>query len=393
MATETTTVTSNIPDWAREYAARLLGTAEKRSLEGYQPYTGQMVAGFNPLQTQAFTDVAGMTPAAQISQATGMAGLAGLKALNAPEYQAAGQQQFYQGPGIGSINRYMSPYMQNVVDVQKQQAVQDYMRQIPGTQFAAARSGARGSTRDALVRAEGQRNLQQQLQGIQATGLQSAYDKAMAQAAQDAALGAQYGLGGAQLSESSRQFGANLGIEGLRQQLAAAGQLGTLGQQQYQQGMGINAAQQAAGSQIQALEQQNLANQYQKFVEQQQAPFKQLSWFSDILRGIPSSGYSVYQPSGSSLGQIAGLAGGIGTLFGNVGTTGTGTPTTSDRRLKSNIVRVGTHPLGIGVYEYDIWGMRQRGVMADEVLGVMPEAVVMQDNGYMAVFYDKIGGV
>jgi hypothetical protein len=324
MVATTETVQTNIPSWAEEYAKRLLGTAEKRSYEGYQPYTGQMVAEFNPLQRQAFTDVAGMTPAAQISQATGLAGLAGLQAMNAPQYQPTGQQQFYRGPGIGSINRYMSPYMQNVVDVQKQQAVQDYMRQIPGTQFAAARSGVRGGTRDALVQAEGQRNLQQQLQGIQASGLQTAYDKAMGQAAQDAALRAQYGLGGAQLGESSRQFGANLGLQNLQQQLAAAGQLGTLGQQQYQQGMGINAAQQAAGAQIQSLAQQDLTNRYQQFIEQQQQPFKQLGFFSDILRGIPSSSYSVYQPAGNTLGSITGLAGGIGTLFGTP-TTGTKT--------------------------------------------------------------------
>lgn len=318
----TETVQTNIPEWAVEYAKRLLGTAERRSYEGYQPYTGQMVAEFNPLQTQAFTDIAGMTPAAQLSQATGFAGLAGLRALGAPEYEAAKPQQFYRGPGIGSINRYMSPYMQNVVDVQKQQAVQDYMRQIPGTQAAAARSGAFRGTRDALMQSEASRNLQQQLQGIQATGLQNAYDKAMAQAAQDAALRAQYGLGGAQLGESSRQFGANLGLQNLQQQLAAASQLGSLGQQQYQQGMGINAAQQGAGAQIQALKQQDLTNKYQQFIEQQQQPFKQLGFFSDILRGIPSNSYSVYQPAGNPLAQITGLAGGIGTLFGTP-TTGT----------------------------------------------------------------------
>ncbi|NCW98228.1 MAG: hypothetical protein EBW71_04450, partial [Betaproteobacteria bacterium] len=45
----------------------------------------------------------------------------------------------------------------------------------------------------------------------------------------------------------------------------------------------------------------------------------------------------------------------------------------SDRRLKSNIERVGVHPLGIGIYEYDIFDRRERGVMADEVLTVMPE--------------------
>lgn len=59
----------------------------------------------------------------------------------------------------------------------------------------------------------------------------------------------------------------------------------------------------------------------------------------------------------------------------------------SDRRLKSNIVRIGTHPLGIGWYEYDISGMRQQGVMADEVETVRPEAVMTMANGYQAVDY------
>lgn len=63
----------------------------------------------------------------------------------------------------------------------------------------------------------------------------------------------------------------------------------------------------------------------------------------------------------------------------------------SDRRLKSNIVRVGTHPLGIGVYEYDIFGRRQVGVMADEVEKVMPEAVV-DVGGFKAVDYGMLNG-
>ena len=63
----------------------------------------------------------------------------------------------------------------------------------------------------------------------------------------------------------------------------------------------------------------------------------------------------------------------------------------SDRRLKSNIVRIGTHPLGIGLYEYDIFGERQRGVMADEVEQVMPEAVITHSTlGYKMVRYDLL---
>ena len=57
----------------------------------------------------------------------------------------------------------------------------------------------------------------------------------------------------------------------------------------------------------------------------------------------------------------------------------------SDSRLKSNIERVGTHKLGIGVYDYDIGGVRARGVMADEVLHVKPEAVT--DHGVLFVDY------
>jgi hypothetical protein len=62
----------------------------------------------------------------------------------------------------------------------------------------------------------------------------------------------------------------------------------------------------------------------------------------------------------------------------------------SDRRLKSNIVRVGTHPLGIGVYEYDIFGERQRGVMADELEAVLPEAVAIHPSGYKMVNYGML---
>lgn len=330
--TDTTTVTSNIPDWAKEYAGRLLSEAETLSRRGFQPYQGQMLAGFNPLQTQAFTDIAGLTPAAQLSQATGFAGLAGLGAQTAGQYTPygaqGGPQNFYRSPFTrpGGISKYMSPYMQDVVEQQKSQAIQDYARQIPGLGAASARMGGLGGTRDALLRAEGNRNLQNQLQSIQASGLQNAYTQAAQQAAQDAQLRAQYGLAGANLAEQSRQFGAGLGMQGIGQQLAAAGTLGTLGQQQYQQALGINQAQQAAGSQIQSLAQQDLANRYQQFLNEQQLPFQQLGFFSDILRGTPSSAgiQNRYQAPPSLLGTIGGL--GLAALGGTYG--GFGLPTT-----------------------------------------------------------------
>ena len=62
----------------------------------------------------------------------------------------------------------------------------------------------------------------------------------------------------------------------------------------------------------------------------------------------------------------------------------------SDVRLKSNIVKVGDHPLGIGIYEYDIFGHRERGVIAQELMQVMPDAVHQHPSGYFMVDYGRL---
>jgi len=140
---------------------------------------------------------------------------------------------------------------------------------------------------------------------------------------QNAAQRAQYGLAGANLAEQSRQFGAGLGLQGVQQQLAAAGTLGGLGQQQYQQQMGINAAQLGAGGQQQALNQELLNTQYQDFLNAQRFPYQQMEFMSGILRGLPATGQTqtMYQQPGSLFGQIAGIGLGLGSLFGGFGST------------------------------------------------------------------------
>lgn len=85
----------------------------------------------------------------------------------------------------------------------------------------------------------------------------------------------------------------------------------------------------------------------------------------------------------AQVGQQNAMYGGLATL---------GAAAISDRRLKSNIERIGTHPLGIGVYEYDIAGRHERGVMAQELQPIMPAAVIVNSDGYLMVRYDMIGG-
>ena len=64
----------------------------------------------------------------------------------------------------------------------------------------------------------------------------------------------------------------------------------------------------------------------------------------------------------------------------------------SDVRLKENINKVGNSPSGINIYEWNYIGnsQRYRGVMAQEILPIHPEAVALQPDGYLSVFYGKI---
>lgn len=81
----------------------------------------------------------------------------------------------------------------------------------------------------------------------------------------------------------------------------------------------------------------------------------------------------------------------LGMQYGaKVGTPGFG-GLFSDRRLKRNIVKIGTRPDGLGVYEFEyIWGGgRQIGLMAQEVQGVYPDAVG-EAGGYLTVNYSKV---
>ena len=289
--TSSTVTTSTVPEWAAPYTASALQRAYNLSFEPYQAYQGQMYAGINPMQQQAWGNLYGMGASPLTGQAAGLAGLAGTSALT------AGQNYTNQVTNPYAVQSYMSPYAQNVVDVQKQQAISDYGRMMPTLGANAARTGGLGGTRSALVQSEAQRNLGNQLQGIQATGMQNAYQSAM----------------------QNMQNAANFGLQGYGQATSAANVVGGLGQQQVQQALDINKAQQAAGADIRAIEQQPLSAQYQQYLDQLNMPYKQLGFFSDLLRGqaplSSSQTQSVYQAPPSTLGQLAGLGIGLGSLL------------------------------------------------------------------------------
>lgn len=111
--------------------------------------------------------------------------------------------------------------------------------------------------------------------------------------------------------------------------------------------------------------------------------------------GIAQGNYNLASSAQEMAGRNA-LIGGLAQLGGSwagssAGSSAIASWLPSDPRLKSNIVRVGTHPLGIGIYEYDIAGTRTRGVMSTEARTVMPEAVMVGADGFDRVNYSLIG--
>jgi hypothetical protein len=279
--------------------------------------------------------------------------------VNAPSMQAAQtnynpnlttfQMQAPDQFGQQQTNQYMSPYMQNVVDTQKREAVRDARQGQIVQDLGAARQGTYGGSRQLLAGLERERNLGTQLGDIQARGSQSAFENAQAQFERDrgatmtaqqqnlaAQLGVQQlgtdvglktalanldaksqanvqnlaaqlqtqglnseqamraalanqqaGLDTQRMGEQSRQFGSQQGLAGLAQ----AGQMGqtlaNIGSAQSQADQARLGMQQGTAAQQQAMNQQYLDTAYQDFLRQRDYPMEQMQQYSSLLRRVP----------------------------------------------------------------------------------------------------------
>lgn len=387
-----TTNTSNIPAYARPYVESMLGATQKQlfntttdpvtgkvsldSFKEYKPYSQNVQDYFAPMsrgQNQAYGEALNMQTPGQFGAASNMAGAAGAGGFSsvAPAYgygsMGAGYGQQGAGIGLGALGygqgaanigqmgvgaaqqgfgagqqfarqatdpnavaAYMSPYMQNVVDTQKQAAVRDYQMAMPALSAQAARAGAFGGTRDSIQRAEAAKNLTSQLQGIQAQGTQQAFQNAQAQQQFGANLslqGLQTGLQGLQTGISGQQTGlqgiqgalagtaqgmqgAQTGLQGVNAAQAgyglanqAASNLANIGTQQQTADINRINLQNTLGQQQQAYQQQLYNQAIQDYATQQQYPLMQLGFMSNMLRGLPmqSTTTQSYMPAGQQL--------------------------------------------------------------------------------------------
>lgn len=292
--TEQTVVQSNLPKYAEPYFTRLLQRSESESMRDYEPYKGQRLAdtGADVLTSrERVRDIAGRgiegLPTAQAATTAGIG-----RAAQAFDFKP---QMF----DSGIAQQYMSPYQQNVIDVQKAQALLDFDRGQARRDAQAVQAGAFGGSRQAVQQALAGEDLQRRLGEIQAVGQQQAFEQAQQQFERDRAAresGERLGLSAAESATQQAQSLARLG------DAARAGD--------------VQAAQllEQIGKDAQATDQAGLDLAYEDFVRQRDFPRESLTFLSSILRGVPvqpsteTSKFQQYNPIRDLLGTgIAGL--------------------------------------------------------------------------------------
>jgi hypothetical protein len=325
----TSTVTqSNLPDWLRPQTEAVLGAGMQEyfntefnpetggyDITGTKPYTPysadprDYVAQFSPQQQQVFTEAGGMQTPGGFASGQNRTRTASMGALDtagqALNYgaQAAGMGGMYEQMATNpmAMQAYMSPYMQNVVEIQKQAAIEDAQRAQLGANLGAARQGTYGGARQTLAQTQREAGLNKQLSDIQGQGLQSAFDQA----------------------QRSQQFGVTTGLQGLQTGLqgvqgAQAGfglvgrmgeQAANIGSQRQQADLARLGFQGQMGEQQQQQQQQIINQAIQDYALSQEMPMQRLAGYNALLRGYatPTTTTQQYQAGANPASQLAGI--------------------------------------------------------------------------------------
>lgn len=358
-STQTSSQTTKADPRAEAVYMDLLERLKTVGQDTYTPYGGERVAGFTPEQ-QALL--------AQMTQPGGAGAGAFGQALDLAT-KAAGPVT------TEDINRFMDPYVSNVVDSALARERQQSAMDISDLKGQAITAGAFGGDRARIAEVAMRQNQADQRNQLVSDLMSKGYSQAAANA----------------LAEKGYQT-------------QGVGNLVNVGQAQ---GAGFKDAYSAAQQQ-QQLNQAQMNVPYEDFLEGRAFPYQQLQYLSGIGTGLgsqlgsTSSGKSVTTtPGPSPLSQIlgAGLSlaalpvGGpvAGAAAGSLG--GNFLSSLSDERMKENIEPIGSTDDGQTIYKYNYKGdpRTQIGLLAQEVEQVHPEAVGSVD-GFKTVNYDLATG-
>lgn len=356
----TTTSESKPPAWATPLFQQSASEAQKlyNNGSGGGVYQGQTVAnqGANTLAgIQGVANTAnayGTTPNALTGQTSAASNLG---ALASGQTGTSNAQNYLTDYANGSYLKAGNPYFNDALQGQLDSTASQVQSQFSG----AGRYGS-GANTNALA---------SQLGNIRSSALASQFNQ-----------------------DTQNQFNAVSQLDQQRQvaaqnQLAASGQIDSSNLNSAnalnnwnQNALGANQALIQAGQSQDANQQDQLTAALNKFQATDMQDWTRLGLLQSAASGAAGNYGTNIQQSRTSTNPLSAI-GSIGSLA-----------TKSDIRLKENIVPVGEDK-GYPIYEWNYIGApdRFRGVMAQDVLEITPEAVVMEDDGFYAVYYDRIG--
>ena len=345
--------TNEIPQWVQNAGQQNYGLAQQVASQPLQQYQGQMVADTAPQTQQAWNLAANSGGVGQDAQNAAQAGYLNTLGQTPPQVNAQ------------SLINSTLPIMQQANALQQNQ-IQD----------SAAASNAYGGSRQGIQQGVAQ------AQGAMNEGQMAA---------------------GLNLSAAQANQAAGLSQEGLNNQAASG--LGTLGGQQMQNNIANYGMLTSAGGFEQQQSQNDINAQMAKFQQAFQYPQQQLGIMESSLGMTPydtgTSGTSSSTQTQTQSNPMAAALGGLQTLGGLFSSGAGGTSAAagfgsmlaglSDRRLKTDIVKIGKHPTGIDMYAYRYKGDPKHypkvvGPMAEDVKKIAPHAVrQVTTKGHMAV--------
>jgi len=355
--TESTVTQTNLPPYVQPYFEEVLERTSAESQQPYQTFPGQRLAEFSPEQEasfQAATQIGQAGVPAQLPLATVRAAQSAQhRPTTQPVYDPtrsaedifmSGQYQpgeftsaAFTDPSVA--NEYINPFVENVIDVQRQRAQQRFAEDVsPELSARAVQAGAFGGSRAELARGLAEQRLEDRLSEVEAgqraqayTAGQAAFEADQRRRLQAEQLGdtaaqqaARLGLTGAEMRDRAYQQAARIGISGEQVGLQAAQQLSALGAQE--QALGLRSADvlRQVGEQRQAQQQQGLDIELADFISQRDFPRQQLGWYGGILHGVPvtpSSETATYKQPPSMANQLMGYGlGGLGLARSVMGT-------------------------------------------------------------------------
>lgn len=278
----TTTVVPTMPEWAKPYWTGMAQRGRRESNVPYQQYRGQRVAGFDPMETQAFnqTQILGESgPRPELGFAFGQT------------QQAAQTGGTPTDWGIGTYQKYANPYLEQVMAPGRERIMENYERMLPkalgDVRMGAGQSGIMGGRTNLEmagvakgIAGETARNLRE----FESEGRFQSYDEA-----RKAALD----------FDASRQAGARLQLDAA----SGASHIADLQQNQLVQRI---AAMQEAGIARRDMEQAIRDMAYQDFLEKRDWNKEELNWLAGLLSGTP---YAATGKSGETTESTPGASG------------------------------------------------------------------------------------